>query len=1151
MKQSLLPRRMTTLLLAGVAAASAQDAAAQSRPDASPSAPVGAVAAERSIAARAGLVTLTMESSLDGVLAEIARQSGIPIMYGEDVFQSRIKVSVRLRNASFSRALEAALRRTEFVATPSPGGTGVMVRRVPPSVQQAVAADTILGRAVQGGPDGTGVEGAEVGVDGRRVAVTNRDGRFVLVLEPGSYEVTVSKIGMAPVTRTVTVPLAAPELLIFELTVQPLALAELVVTGVMDPIEGVKLPFTVGRISGDAVSAVPAAGSALATIQGKIAGVSMIRRTGEPGTEPEILLRTPTSIQKSNAPMIIVDGVVLASTFVTPSVDIAALDIESIEVVKGAAAASLYGSRAANGVVQIRTRRGSNLAEGETRIHARTEIGRSRAPTDLPLAKHHFYVTNAQGQFLDATGEVTTDPSRRVIKADRMLDNAYGVPLYDNVRTFFRPGQFMSNSVSISQNHPLTNYSLTLANSQERGSLENNDGFENRNIRFSLDHRLSDRFSIGVGAYHARTERDLVSGSPYFNLLSYTPEVDLGARGPDGEFLQQPDPTVAVENPIWFLSSREDIENRLRLLGNVEARFAATTWLNLSGLVSYDRTELNTQRYTPRGTPLSVTADQPSNGSLQLIRQGVDAVNASFNTNLIGRYGDLTARLNLTAFMEREKNDFMVSTGTDFSVPNVPSLTVAANRTSSSSLTEIRSDGYLAQTGLDYAGRYIGDIVVRRDGSSLFGTDNQWHTYYRGGVAYRISEEPWFNVAGITDLKLRYARGTAGGRPGFTDRFETWTVSSSGVVNRSALGNRALRPSKTTEQEFGIDLIVLNRYSLQLSYVDQTTEDQLISIPVPSITGFTTQVRNAGTMNGQTWEATLEARIIDRPDLSWSATLVTDRSRSRIQDWQRSCFFSLLVRFCGGESMTDIWARRFLAGPQDLPAIHANSANQFQVNDDGYLVPVGAGNSWRDGLSQGLWGTTVTIDGVNYAWGIPILLRDSTGLAAVERVGSSMPDFSFGWLNHVAWRGFNVHTHMHAQLGGQVYNNTRQRLYNARRHGDLDQAGKPDERKKPDTYYIALYNSNAITEPFLEDATFLKLRELSVKYDLTSRQLSRIGLGRFGPERISIGIIGRNLLTLTNYTGFDPEVGISIMSRYDSFDYPNTRTFTGTIEVTF
>lgn len=1084
--------------------------------------------------------------SLDAALSELARQSGVSVMYGEDVFGARERVSVDIRDASLTEALQAVLDGTDFVATPTPGGRGVLVRRGEPGPIEV--ADTLYGRVTDA--DGAPVADAEVIIDGRRVAVTDAEGAFMLVLEPGRYALTVTKIGLESVSREISVPLSDAADLQLTMAVQPLSLEQVVVTGVADPVEGVKLPFTVGRVDREAVSAVPATGSPIAAIQGKIAGVTTIRSTGQPGEEPEILLRSPTSIQKSNAPMIVVDGVVLASSYVTPSVDISALDIESIEVVKGAAAASLYGSRAAAGVIQIRTRRGADMPAGDTRIVARTELGVSSAPTDIPLARHHYYVTNERGEFLDAAGNVTTDPSQRVIEPDRIMDNPYGVPLYDNVGTFFRPGRYMNNAITLSQNRGMTNFALTLNNNEEQGSLETNDGMRLRSARFNLDHRVTDNLAVGTSIYHSRSENDLVSGSPYFNLLSYSPEVDLGRRGPDGEFLQQPDPAVAVENPLWFQATRFDTGNRMRTLGNVNVTYSPIGWLTFSGDVSYDRTDLSTERYLPKGTPLSVTGSNTSGGSLTQIRQQIDALNASFNANLIGTLGDLTARLNLRALLEREDNDFVSATGTDFLVPGVPTLNVATNRTHSSSIQKIRSEGYFIQTGLDYADRYIADILVRRDGSSLFGPDSRWHTYYRGALAWRVGQESWFNVPGITDFKLRYARGTAGGRPNFQDRFETWTALSSGEVTRGALGNRNLRPSKTTEQEFGVDVIAFDRFSLQVSYIDQVTEGQLISIPVPAVTGYTSRVQNAGVMSGKTWEATLEARIIDHPDLRWSSTLIADRSRSTIDEWERSCYVTLLVRYCGGSSMSDIWGRRFLRSSADLPPMHAGSADQFDVNDEGYLVAVGTGNSWRDGLAKELWGTTVTIDGVTYQWGVPIQMVDESGLPVVEKIGSSLPDVNLGWANSVYWRGFSIYTHMHAQIGGEVYNNTRQRLYNGRRHGDLDQASKPDERKKPEQYYVALYNTNAISEPFLEDGTFLKLRELSVRYNLDRDLLARIGLGNFAPRNIAIGIVGRNLLTLTGYSGFDPEVG-SVLQRYDSFSYPNTRTFTGTVEITF
>ena len=157
---------------------------------------------------------------------------------------------------------------------------------------------------------------------------------------------------------------------------------------------------------------------------------------------------------------------------------------------------------------------------------------------------------------------------------------------------------------------------------------------------------------------------------------------------------------------------------------------------------------------------------------------------------------------------------------------------------------------------------------------------------------------------------------------------------------------------------------------------------------------------------------------------------------------------------------------------------------------------------------------------------------------------------NLGYLNNIKYKGFNFHTHFQAHVGGDVYNNTRQRLYQHFRHGDVDQTGKAEQLKKPISYYTAVYNRNDNTKAFVEDGSYLKLRELAVIYKLPQDLLGRVGLGNVAPNGISLGLIGRNIWTLTGYSGYDPEVG-SPANRYDSFTYPPTRTLTGSVEITF
>jgi hypothetical protein len=164
------------------------------------------------------------------------------------------------------------------------------------------------------------------------------------------------------------------------------------------------------------------------------------------------------------------------------------------------------------------------------------------------------------------------------------------------------------------------------------------------------------------------------------------------------------------------------------------------------------------------------------------------------------------------------------------------------------------------------------------------------------------------------------------------------------------------------------------------------------------------------------------------------------------------------------------------------------------------------------------------------------------------QIGDGNPDYHWGISNSVTWRAFDFYALVDAQVGGDAYNQTNQRMYQWARSGDVDQAGKAQELKKPIEYYVALYAANDPTDYFVEDASFVKVREVSVRYRLGGRVLN--ALSRFGARGVSMSLIGRNLFTFTDYKGYDPEVGGTVV-RLDSFDYPRYRTITGSFEITF
>ncbi len=1005
---------------------------------------------------------------------------------------------------------------------------------------------------------GQPVPGVQVSIVGSNLgSVTDAQGRYTIVRVPaGTHNIQARRVGFGQrEVQGVSVTAGATTTVDMRLRSTPLQLEAVVTTGVVDPTSGTRVPFTVGRV--DAANAPVPATNAVETLQGKVAGATVVAG-GPPGSGTNLLLRSPSSINKTTFPLVVVDGVILSQSFSGSTADLQSLDIESVEVVKGAAAASLYGSRAANGVIQIRTRRGAGLAEGATRVTVRSEFGSNALANKVNWAQHHYYRTDQQGRYVDTTGAVlfpNSPDSARAARVprpayERFQDVEYGAPVYDQVESFFDPGQFYKNSFSIAQNTGKTNWFLSYVNGREDGVVLGNGGYVQNDVRVNLDHRPLDNLTISFSGYHMRSNRDGMYGDTFFDLINQAPDVNLSEPDPDGTpYLFQGDPEGREENPLYVLSTEQDTRKRARTQGSLETRWSPLGWLTLDGNVSYDRSDRRNTFFLDQGFK---TEGFPAGGpgEIEHFTGTTDAINAAISANLMQRFGELTMRGTVRGLMERETNELTTAEGNTLAVPGVPSLDNAQVRFVESSVEEIRSNGFFVTLGADYAGRYIVDGLVRRDGSSLFGPEERWNSYYRVSGAWRVAEESWWPWRDqVGEFKLRASRGTAGGRPDFEDQYETYNFTTGGGVIKQTLGNRFLKPELATETELGVDMIVRDRWSLQLSYAKSKVEDQLIAIPLAGMYGYVSQWQNAGTVEGNTWEGTLEAQVVQSPTLSWRVGLVADRTRNKITEFDRSCFTTGTIAFrCAGETLGAMYGFKWLDDASQLPADAQARAAEFQRNDDGILVWAGVGNAYTEGEAKQLWGTSTTIGSTTYGWGQPITLLDETGSAAVVKIGDGNPDFHFGISNNVTWKDFSFYALVDAQVGGNVYHQTKQRMYQWGRSADVDQVGKQQELKKPVEYYVNLYAANSPNDWFVEDGGFVKLRELSVAYRVPATLLQR--LGNVGLEEARISLVGRNLLTFTDYTGYDPEVGGTI-NRLDSFDYPRYRTITGSIELIF
>ncbi len=1051
---------------------------------------------------------------------------------------------------------------------------------------QAQQAGIITG-VVSDVATGQTLESAVVTLDGATSGVlTNSAGRYVVLgASPGSHEVTFEILGYETATLTVQVAAGETATLNAELTMRALRVQELVVTGVARATPKVKLPFVVEKV--DVAAAPVPAISAESFLVGKVPGIKVVGGSGQPGGTGDILLRGATSINGNQDPLIIVDGVITTSSFS----DVVALDIESMEVVKGAAGASLYGSRAANGVIQIRTKRGTGFGGRDySQVVFRNETGQDRLQGSVQLSENHPWRTNANGDLVDVNGDVITDiTDPDATNPDLNGDNVFtsfqnndwpsSLPLYDQVDRVYSPGTFMSNYAVVEGRNGDTNYRSSFEWQTESGILSKyNDGFDRKGFRVNMDHNVKSNLSVSLSTAYTESEQEDLGSAPFYDLTFMGPYVDLlkrdpstvGARHcpPEGCLYVNPDPLSNQDNPLYHFELIDNRDWAETTKASASVRWNPFSWMDVEGLFGMDRLAWRQTNISPAGR--QTEEGSITEGTLrkdQVHRQNVNGeLTASFNR----AFGDLATRTRLRYLQESRHYESFRSDGSDFRAAGVPRLNNLdpESYNGESYVDDIRSEGYFLITALDYKGKYIVDALARRDGSSLFGENERWHTYYRTSLAWRLAQESWWPLDDVNEFKLRWSLGTAGRRPEFANQYETYDVEG-GTIRPVTLGNKNLKPQKSTENEFGLDMVLFNAASTGITYASTVSTDQIVNVPLPKAGGFTSQWQNAGTLESNSWEYYLEVPIISSDQLGWNVRFNLDRTRMNIDKLDRPAYRAGYFYVRDGEVFGAMYGAKWASSCDDLPM--GAPCDQFQVNDDGLMVWTGS-SDYTDGISSGLWGTDsegMTGDDV-FQWGMPVRMfgecesrrQGGTGCKDFLYLGNTTPDINLSLVNSVRWRGLSFHTLFDAEVGADIYNQTRQWAYRENRSGDQDQAGKSEGLMKPVAYYQRLYNTNAVNGWFVEKGTFVKLRELSVRYSLSPDWIDSVFRGRLtGAE---INLIGRNLLTWTDYTGYDPEVGGSdsgqttnaqggsdVIGRVDDYQYPNFRTLTASLQLTF
>lgn len=1061
-------------------------------------------------------------------------------------------------------------------------------------------------------------------------------------------------LGFAPGVRLIRLT-AGTQTVNFSMKQDVNRLDEIVVTGTTEGTERAKVPFSVARLSQEDLP-VPAL-DPLRQLAGKVAGVRIAQTGGRPGSSPEVMMRGPTSINgtgRGQGPLIIVDNVIMN---VGSLEELGAMDIESVEVVKGAAGASLYGTRAANGVITIKTKRGANT-EG-IKFNVRTEYGVSDVNSfDYGMPVNHHLPLDETGKRFCVAGSGNVAPCSRSfdwmtevlrinnVNADTVRTgqnvqfNTPGASSGDLQNVFqanIWPGQYYNGFAQVVTPNPVTlnavdasgkvggvRFYVSGSFQNEQGAIKNLNGAQQRRARVNLDYDVRKDVLLQVSSLYDNGYIDLrtggsSNGSVFGQLLrgapagtNYLARDTLGrpiVRGGGGSF------RGTGNGGGTFLYDMENYfsdRGSQRFLGNVTTSYFPADWVTLEGTFAYDNRHQRDKSYEVKGYRTFTASTDENNGNIRFGHRSEEALNTSITSTFRRQFRpDLNAKLQLRALYDEDRLVRDSSRGDAFLVKDIyTSTNTSINKNALSSDETTKDLGYFAGTDIDFKDRYILGATFRYDGSSRFGPGNRWAPFGRVSMVWRISQEPWWNVnsSWMRDLRIRASRGTAGSTPRFNAQYETYTVTATGIQLGQA-GNSKLKPETTTETEIGTDFTVLDRLGVEVTHALANTRDQILFVNTPASLGFSNQWQNAGTLQNKTWELGLNLPVLNRRDFNWSMRGTWDRTRTYITELFTPEYVSdantlqgtgsfFHVTAAKGDSngfrinrFGNIWGRKFYKKCTELPsaALQADCGpgKSYQINDEGWLVWVGAGNSYTDGITKNLWSTWLPGsqspwgDRVPLYFGMPILQRPLRGQPG-EGVGTSMPignvfpDFRFTWSNSLDYKRLSFYALLDGTIGNDVYNQGEGWGLLDFSSAQFDQAKKSVELAKPVGYgwrvgpsegvgiggfYDVLGPNNYV----VEDASYAKIRELTVSY--------RVGAIRGVGGDWTVGLVGRNLATFTKYSGYDPEVGCGLqqngttgcggggsttngtgsglINQVDAFDFPTLRSFTLTLSTRF
>jgi TonB-linked SusC/RagA family outer membrane protein len=950
-------------------------------------------------------------------------------------------------------------------------------------------------------------------------------------------------------------------------------LEEVVVTAGGITREKKALGFAVEEVEGASIKESGET-NIISGISAKVSGVQVTNSSGAAGAASYIKIRgNATFTSNDNQPLMVVDGVPIDNSqirtedlragvsYSNRAIDINPDDIESVSVLKGGAAAALYGTRGANGVILITTKKGSYGQDFQVNVNSSMEISQVNKLPPLQTKYSQGYFGSYEGgtgnpwSFGPALSELGYDADGNITQ-----NATGGVTPYDHY-SFFQRGRRLNNSVTLSGGGKTTSYYLSLSNLQDEGIVPLNR-FDRTTVRMTGTGQISTNLKMtssiaysSSGGY--RVQQGSNTSGLMLGLLRTPPSFD-NSNGAD----DPTDPSAYLnadgsqrnyragggyDNPYWTINQNPFTDDVNRVFG-----YTKLDWSPLEGMLVSYRYGLD-QYSDVRKQIIAKNSRTFPGGSITDEAWNVKEINQDLTVNYTTKFGPVGANL-LAGFNANQRDYKYVGTyGTGLVLPDFYNMSNAQNQQAYESITGRRIWGAYAEAQLDYADWAYLTLTARRDQASTFGDVSTPILYPSASLALILTEVLDIQSDVLNFAKLRVSSAKVGSEPPFASNatyFNQAEVTSgwingisfpylgiTGFTQSDILGNPDLRAEYTITNEVGAEFRLFdNKVNADITVYKQTSEDLIVAVPVAASSGFTSSYTNAGTMTNTGVELQFNTNLVESNDFTLNAGMTFTRNRNKV------------VELAPGVDVIGLPWGFF-------------GANQRLVAGEAYGTLYG--DDWlRDENGNALVGAN----------GYPIY--SSTEVV----VGDPNPDYLMGITTNASYKNWTFNMLWDIRQGGDIWNGTRGALYYFGTHADTDIMPDGTERGEyfvwedvvmgnsgfyapgtldadgndiggqPNTteivndfdsyYYGGLSGFTGASRPFIEDGSWVRLRNVSLNYRFDKDAIKSTKL-----KGLSVGVTGRNLFLSTPYRGVDPETNLSGATNSQGADYfnmPNT-----------